>query len=103
MKLSFGYMTFPTKQEAREVVLGLLEKELIACANILDGAESYFWWDEDIQKANEVVVIFKTREKNESAIAKFVTKHNSYDVPCVVFTPIVAGQTDFMKWIDETC
>ncbi len=96
-------MTFPTKAEAKNMVLGLLEEGLIASANILPGAESYFAWDDEIQKASEVVVFFKTRTKNEDKITKIIRKYHSYEVPCVVFTPIVHGNPDFLKWVDKSC
>ena len=103
MKLSLGYMTFPTKTEARQTVLTLLEEELIACANIIDGVESYFPWEDGIQKANEVVVIFKTRIKNEEKIIRLVRDIHSYDIPCIIFTSIDHGNPDFLKWVDKNC
>lgn len=103
MKLSLGYITFPTKTEARQITLSLLEEELIACANIIDGVESYFQWDGEIQKAQEVVVIIKTRVKNEDKIIKFIRQHHSYDCPCVVFTSLDHGNSNFLKWVDQAC
>ncbi len=103
MKLSLGYMTFPTKAEAKNMVLGLLEDGLIACANILPSVESYFAWDDEIQKANEVVVIFKTRAKNEDKIIKIIRKYHSYECPCVVFTSLDHGNPEFLKWVDKSC
>ena len=103
MKLSLGYITFPTKKEAHDIAAGLLDKELIACANIIDGAESLYVWDDAIHKEKEVLMFFKTREKNEKAIIKFVRKYHSYDSPCVIFLPIVAGDSDFLKWVEGSC
>ena len=103
MKLSLGYITFPTKAEAKNTVLALLEEELIACANVIDGVESYFPWDDSIQKANEVVVILKTRVKNEDKIIRLVRELHSYECPCVVFSSIDHGNPEFLKWIDQAC
>ncbi len=103
MKLSLGYTTFPTKTEAKQVVLALLEEELIACANIIDGVESYFLWEDGIQKANEVVVIFKTRVKNEEKIIRLIKELHSYDVPCIIFTSIDHGNPNFLKWVEQSC
>lgn len=96
-------MTLPTKAEAKNMVLGLLEHELIACANIFDKVESYFFWDDAIQKANEVVVVFKTRVKNEEKVIRFVREHHSYDCPCVVFMSLDHGNPEFLKWVDQSC
>jgi periplasmic divalent cation tolerance protein len=103
MKLSLGYITFPTKAEAKNVVLALLEEKLIACANIIDGAESYFVWEDDIQQAREVIVIFKTRQKNEEKIIRMVRQLHSYEIPCIVFAPLEYGNPEFLKWAEESC
>ena len=103
MKLSLGYITFPTKKEAKDITLALLEEELIACANIIDGIESYFAYDDQIQKANEVVVILKTRAKNEQKIIRLVKEFHSYEAPCIVFTSLDHGNPDFIKWVDKNC
>ncbi len=103
MKLSLGYMTAPTKAEAKEIVLALLEEELIACANIIPGVESYFPWEDGIQKATEVVVVLKTRVKNEDKIIRLVRELHSYECPCVVFTSLQHGNKDFMGWVDQNC
>lgn len=103
MKLSLGYITFPTKKEAKDIVLALLGEELIACANIIDGIESYFVWGDGIQKANEVTAVFKTRIKNQDKIIRIVKELHSYECPCVVFMPIDHGNPDFMNWVDKTC
>lgn len=103
MKLSLGYITFPTKKEAKDMVMELLEDQLIACANIIDGSESYFQWDGEIQKARETVVIIKTRVKNEDKIIKFICRYHSYETPCVVFTSLDHGNPDYLKWIDRSC
>jgi len=103
MKLSLGYITFPTKAEAKNAVLALLEEKLIACANIIDGVESYFTWEDDIQQAREVIVILKTRQKNEEKIIRMVRELHSYEIPCIVFTPLEYGNPEFLKWVDESC
>ena len=72
MKLSLGYITAPTKAEARQIVAELLSEELIACANIFDGIESNFVWDGELTRTNEVIIIVKTRVKNEDKITRLV-------------------------------
>jgi periplasmic divalent cation tolerance protein len=103
MSLSFGYITAPTKTAAKEIVLALLEEELIACANILEGAESYFYWEDELQKSSEAIIFFKTREKNEGKIIKFVCKIHPYECPAVVFLPIANGNPDFLDWVEASC
>jgi len=102
MKLSIGYITAPTKSEARQIVASLLEEELIACANIFDGVESHFVWDGELTHAAEVVIIVKTRQKNEDKISRLVRHMSSYECPCVVFIPMGNGNPEFLEWVETT-
>lgn len=102
MKLSLGYITAANKKEAKDIVMALLEEELIACANIIDGIDSYFIWDDAIHQANEVVVIIKTRQRNQNGIIKLVKVLHSYESPCVVFASLENGNNSFLRWIEST-
>lgn len=103
MKLSLGYITCPTKAEAKKIVIALLEDGLITCANIIDGAESYFVWEREIQKAKESIIILKTRSKNENKIIRVVKDMHSYHCPCIAFFSMSHGNKNFMKWIASHC
>lgn len=103
MKYSLGYITAPTKTEAKDIVLELLERGLIACANILPGVESYYVWDDAIQHEKEVVIILKTHQGNEDKIIRLVQKMHSYECPCIVFVPLSHGNKDFLAWIKGSC
>ena len=49
-KLSWVYMTCGSLDEAREIGQLLLEKNLAACVNILDGMRSLFRWEGAVQE-----------------------------------------------------
>jgi periplasmic divalent cation tolerance protein len=103
MKLSLGYITAPTKAEAKEIAVSLVEEGLVACANIIPGVESYFLWESEMAKATEYVIILKTKAKNQDKIVRFVKELHSYDCPCVVFMPIEGGNEDFLNWVEGSC
>jgi len=56
MKISYIVIliTAKDKKEASKIARGLLEAKLIACANIVDGVESLFWWQGRIDSSKEV-------------------------------------------------
>ena len=103
MELSLGYITAPTKKEAKDIALALLEERLIACANIIPAVESFFVWQDNITSAHEVIIVIKTRPDNEKKIIRLVKEMHSYDCPCIVFMPIVSGNPDFLEWVDKSC
>jgi len=100
MAESFVYMTCENETEAENIGTVLVERRLAACVNILGGMKSMYWWDGKVQKAQEVVLIAKTREELVDELTEAVKGVHSYDVPCVAVLPIVGGNPDFLKWIE---
>ena len=57
-------VTCSSKKEATAIVNLLLKNRLIACANIITGLESKFWWNGRVNNAKEVLTLLKSRRKN---------------------------------------
>ena len=95
-------VTVQDDAEARKIAAGLLEAKLVACANLVPQIQSLFWWQGKIDQAQEVLVVLKTQARHVEAIIKKVKSLHSYDVPEVIALPIVAGNEDYLKWIDES-
>lgn len=94
------YITCKDKKEAKKISRHLLEKKLIACANIFP-VESLYRWKGRINEDNEIAIIAKTVKDNFEKIKKEVKKIHSYEVPCIVAWDIVKGNEDFLNWISE--
>jgi periplasmic divalent cation tolerance protein len=95
------YITASTDEEAETIARFLLEKRLVACANMMPSIKSLFWWDDKIDEAQEVVLIAKTRADLFDKVEKAVCEKHSYDVPCIVALPIADGHMPFLEWIDQ--
>ncbi len=94
-------VTVKNKAEARKIAQGLLKKQLVACVNIVDGVESHFCWQGKIDKANEVLLIIKSRQKLFEEIVTKVKQLHSYENPEIIALPLAAGSWPYLKWIDE--
>lgn len=102
MKINFVVIlvTCASKKEAEGVAGSLLKKRLIACANIISGVQSKFWWHGRIDKAKEVLIIIKAKASNFKIIEKEVKRVHSYKVAEIIALPIVKGSRDYLKWIE---
>ena len=69
-KLSWVYMTCGSLDEARKLGQVLLEKNLAACVNILDGMRSLYRWEGAVQEDQETVLIAKTRHELMDELTK---------------------------------
>lgn len=97
--ISIVYMTCVSEAEARAIVSDLLEKRLVACANIMAPHQSLYWWQGQIQGGTEVAVIMKTKTALFADVRTAILSLHSYDCPCIVSWPLEQGHEPFLKWI----
>lgn len=95
------YVTAPNQAEAESLARVAVEGRLAACANILPGMRSLYWWRGRLEQADECVLILKTTEALVPALTEALTRAHSYECPCVVALPIAAGNPDFLRWIED--
>ena len=100
--IKFFYITVSNKKESEQIARKLLDKKLIACANIINNVNSYFVWKNKTQSSKEIIICGKTTSKNQKKIISTVKKIHSYSVPCVIFFDIKHGNRDFLKWIKQS-
>ena len=94
------YITAPNRDEAVKMARSLVESRLVACANVLEGATSLYWWEGKVQEDSEAVMICKTRTDLVETVIARVREIHPYSCPCVVALPISAGNPAFLDWID---
>ena len=96
-------VTAKDKKEAVKISRGLLEAKLIACANIIDGIQSLFWWQGKIDSSREVLLVLKSKKVLFKKIVAKVRELHSYQTPEIIALPIVNGSDDYLDWVNSTC
>jgi periplasmic divalent cation tolerance protein len=99
MDMRLVYMTAASRDEARKIGRALVEGRLAACANVIDGMESIYWWEGKLTEDREAVLIAKTRAELVPALTERVKQLHSYSVPCIVALPILAGNPAYLGWL----
>lgn len=95
-------VTAKDKKEAAKIAQGLLQAKLIACANIIDGVQSLFWWQGKIDSSKEVLLILKTKKTLFRKISAQVKSLHSYQTPEIIALPIVNGSEDYLSWVSSS-
>ncbi len=96
---SMIYVTCSSVNEARQIGGTVVRERLAACANIIDGMQSIYWWEGEVEEGAETVLILKTAATNVVALSERVQALHSYDVPCVAEIPLGGGNADYFDWI----
>ena len=99
MDVCLCYVTAGSRAEALAIGRALVEERLAACANVLDGMTSLYWWQGALEQASEAVLIVKTRTELVDPLTQRVKQLHSYECPCVAVLPVAGGNPDYLAWI----
>lgn len=99
MELRWCWVNCGSAEEAERIGRAIVEARLAACANVLPGLCSIYWWQGRIERAAEVALVLKTRAELVEPLVAAVKAAHSYTVPCVVALPIREGNPDYLAWL----
>ena len=91
--------TVPTELDVDELVRKLLERRLVACANVLPPMRSAYWWKGTIETAEERQVVFKTRQGCVDALEAALRELHPFDVPEFLVIPVFGGSEAYLRWV----
>jgi periplasmic divalent cation tolerance protein len=93
--------TTDSRKEAAEIARSAVTERLAACAQLVGPIASTYWWEGEIESAEEWMVLFKTTTDRFEDLAAQITELHSYDTPEIIATPVVAGSADYLSWMSE--
>jgi len=101
MEVRFIYITAGNQEEAKRIGKELVKNRLAACVNIVKDITSFYWWDGELQEAQETVMIAKTKESLVEELVEKVKSMHSYSCPCIVSLPVLQGNGAFLEWVEK--
>ncbi|MDQ7038308.1 MAG: divalent-cation tolerance protein CutA [Aquificota bacterium] len=90
------------KDKGEEIANLIVEKKLGACVNVVPEVKSLYWWRGNIEEDTEALLVVKTSSSKFPQLLKEVKEVHPYTVPEIIALPIVAGNEDYLKWIDDS-
>lgn len=78
----------------------IVKSRLAACVQYMP-IRSIYRWKGKVEKANEYLLISKTRASLAGRLLSFMRKNHSYEVPEIVITPVTGGLKEYLSWIDK--
>ena len=94
-------ITCPGIEDGERIAGALLKERLVACANIIPSVTSFFWWTGEIRRADESLLIVKTKKSSLRQLVRTVKKMHQYENPEIIALPIIGGSKEYMKWIED--
>jgi len=93
--------TTDSRAEAMELAADAVRARLAACSQVAGPVASAYWWNDEVERAEEWFVFFRLPADRYPALAAFIAEHHSYDDPEISAIPIVAGSPAFLSWLVE--
>jgi periplasmic divalent cation tolerance protein len=93
------YTTYPSVAEAERAGHALVERHLCACVNILPGMISHYRWEGALERAEEVVMIIKTRAELAEPVRVAVKEMHSYTTPAFLVIAVESVDQAYLDWL----
>ena len=93
--------TCPDKDTAEKIAHLLVNDKLAACVNILPGITSVYRWHEQLESAQEQLLLIKAYKSSYQAIETTIKMHHPYELPEIIAVPIENGLPEYLHWIDS--
>ncbi len=93
--------TTDSRAEAVELAQAAVQARLAACAQVTGPIASAFWWEDEMERAEEWLIMLKLPADRFEDLAEFLADRHSYDEPEIIATPIVAGSSSYLDWLRE--
>jgi periplasmic divalent cation tolerance protein len=90
-----------SQEEAYRVAKALVETRVCACVNIVPGVRSIYQWQGAVHDEAEWMLVIKTRRDLFDSVCIELRKHHSYETPEIIAVPIIAGDPQYLDWIDR--
>jgi len=91
--------TCPDDGSATVVSTALVEEQLAACVNRISGVRSRYRWQGQVESADEVLLLIKTRADSFAALQGTIQALHPHENPEIIGIDIAAGASAYLDWI----
>lgn len=93
-------VTTSTEEEALRIARHLVERKLIACANLVPRIRSVFRWEGRVSEEAETLMLLKSRDDLFDDLVAAIKPLHSYQVPEIIALPLAKGDKSYLSWLN---
>ena len=94
------FTTVGNRDDARRIAQALVERHLVACAQI-SAIESFYHWDGALQDDSEFRLLLKTVDTQYDAVERAIRELHPYDLPAIYALPIDRIHAPYAAWVRD--
>jgi periplasmic divalent cation tolerance protein len=94
-------VTAGARDDAERLGEALVVEHLAACCSVVPTVHSVYYWEGQLQREHEALLLVKTVESRAEAVREYVRAHHSYQLPEVLQVQIDGGSAVYLSWMAE--
>ena len=94
------FTTLPNADSARAMARMLVERHLVACAQV-EGIESFYRWQGAVQHEPEHRLMLKTTANRYPAVEAAIREQHPYELPAMYALPLAHASPAYAQWVLE--
>lgn len=95
------FTTVSEKKDAEKLAQAIVREKLAACVQIIPQITSVYFWNNEIQKDSEFLLLIKTFTEKYASVEKFLLTNHPYDVPEIVAVESEKVSSGYFEWMKD--
>jgi len=94
-------VTTGARDDAERLGEALVVEHLAACCSVVPTLHSIYYWEGQLQREHEALLLIKTLESQAEAVDAYVRAHHEYQLPEILHVPIEGGSSAYLNWLEK--
>ena len=84
---------------AQDIASKLVNDKLAACVSVIPSMHSIYWWQGELQKDAEALLVIKTSSDLADRACSRLRELHPYEVPEILYFSAEGGNPDYLAWV----
>lgn len=93
-------VTLGGRDDAERLGEALVVEHLAACCSVVPTVHSFYYWEDQLRREHESLLLVKTLDSQADAVQEFVRSHHAYEVPEILQVSIDGGSSAYLSWME---
>lgn len=93
--------TTPTVEEAESLAEKIVSEKLAACVQVLPPIRSFYFWQGEVKRDEECLVLIKTLAAKYDLLETFIRNNHSYSVPEIIAVKAERVFGGYREWVSN--
>ncbi len=89
------------RNDAERLGERLVEARLAACCSVLPTVHSFYYWEGQLKREHEALLLVKTVESRAQAVQEYLLANHSYELPDILQVAIEGGLPAYLQWLAD--